>query len=65
MQTTHRFDIDSDNGDEVVLVCPEDTCRRRVVIARSGRFTVIDRGDFFALHAGGSESLRITASPGA
>ena len=64
MQITHRFDIDSDNGDEVVLVCPDDACRRRVVLARSGRLTVIDAGDFFALHVGGSAGLHVSASMG-
>lgn len=64
MQRTHRFDIDSDNGNEVVMICPEESCRRRVVVSRSGGLTVIDRGDFFALHTGGTEGLRIRASAG-
>jgi hypothetical protein len=65
MQTTHTLNIDSDNGAEIVLVCPEDTCRRRVVVARSGGFVVIDQGDFFARHVGVSGGLRVTASVGA
>lgn len=62
MQTNHRFDIDSDNGDEVVLVCPDATCRRRIVIKRSGGMVVLDQGDFGALHVGGSASLHITTA---
>lgn len=64
MQVTHRFDIDSDNGDELVMVCPEAACRRRVMVSRSGRFVVIDQGDFFARHVGGTEGLHLTASVG-
>jgi len=62
MHKTHRFDIDSDNGDEVVMICPDESCRRRVVIKRSGGFVVLDQGDFSALHTGGTHGLRITAS---
>lgn len=62
MQTTHRFDIDSDNGDELIMICPEESCRRRVMISRSGRFTVIDQGAFFALHTGGGQALHVTAT---
>lgn len=64
MPDIHHFDIDSDNGDEIVMVCPHDACRRRIVISRSGRLVVIDRGDFSALHTGGTEGLRITTSVG-
>lgn len=64
MQATHRLDITSDNGDEVVMLCPEESCRRRVMISRSGRFVVIDTGDFFARHVGGSEGLRVKTSVG-
>lgn len=62
MQTTHRFDIDSDNGDEIIMICPEELCGRRVLVSRSGRFVVIDQGDFFALHTGGSQALHVTAT---
>ena len=61
MQVTHRFDVAADNGDEVVLLCPEDACRRRIVVRRSGGLVVLDRGDFSALHVGGSTGLRISA----
>ena len=62
MQSIHRFDIDSDNGDEVVMICPDESCRRRIVISRSGGLVVIDQGDFFARHVGGTEGLRLSAS---
>ena len=59
MQITHRFDLDSDNGDEVVLVCPDDACRRRIVVKRSGGLVVLDRGEFGALHLGGNGGLHL------
>jgi hypothetical protein len=61
MHTTHRFDIDSDNGDEVVMICPNESCRRRVVIKRSGGLVVLDQGEFGALHVGGSPGMHISA----
>lgn len=64
MQTTHHFDIDSDNGEEVVMTCPEDGCRRRIVVKRSGGLVVLDQGDFFALHTGGTPGLRVSAATG-
>ena len=65
MQNTHRFAIDSDNGEDIVMVCPDESCRRRIVISRSEGLVVIDQGDFFALHTGGTAGLRISASVGA
>jgi hypothetical protein len=62
MQITHRFDIDSDNGDEVVLVCSDDGCRRRIVVKRSGGLVVLDKGDFGALHVGGSLGMHMSTS---
>lgn len=65
MTTTHHLDIEADNGDDVVMVCPEDGCRRRVVVRRSGGLVVLDRGDFFALHVGGTPGLSISTDAGA
>lgn len=65
MQITHRFDVDSDNGTEVVLVCAEDACRRRIVVKRSGGLVVLDHGEFGALHVGGSDGLHVSAELGA
>jgi hypothetical protein len=59
MDRVHRMDIEADNGDEILLSCPLGTCGRRVVVKRSGGFLVLDQGDFFATHAGGT-GLAIT-----
>jgi len=56
--------IEQDNGDEVLLVCPVGDCGRRLVLSRSGAFTVISRGDFHATHVAGSGGIAITASTG-
>ena len=60
----HRMTVEADNGDEVLLVCPRPACGRRVVVRRSGGFVVLDRGDFFATHAGGSAGLAVSAGLG-
>ncbi|MHC1561752.1 hypothetical protein ACR9E3_22550 [Actinomycetospora sp. C-140] len=54
--------VEADNGDELLLVCPVSACGRRVVLRRGGGFVVIDRGDFFAMHSGGSLGLSMSAS---
>ncbi len=59
--TTHRMTIEDDDGRDVTFVCPEDGCGRRVVFRRSGGMVVVNRGDFFALHSGGTEALSIGA----
>jgi hypothetical protein len=51
--------VHADNGDEILLACPEDGCGRRLVVKRSGGMVVLDRGDFFAIHSGGTEDLRL------
>jgi hypothetical protein len=53
----HRLTIEADDGQDVVFVCPD--CRRRVVVSRSGEFTVIHQGDFFAFHVGGTAGLAV------
>ena len=59
MNSLHRLTIEADNGAQVLFACPEAGCGRRVVVSRSGELTVLDRGDFFAFHAGGSDGLEI------
>jgi len=49
--------VEARNDAEVLFACPEDGCGRRLVLNRSGRLTVLDQGDFFALHSGGTEGL--------
>jgi hypothetical protein len=48
------------NDAEILFVCPERGCGRRLVLKRSGGLTVIDQGDFFALHSGGTEGLDLS-----
>jgi hypothetical protein len=59
--TEHRMTIEADNGDELLLSCPEESCGRRLVLKRSGGMVVLDRGDFFATHSGGGLGLAMTA----
>jgi hypothetical protein len=58
----HRMLIETQNDSEILFVCPEDGCGRRLVLKRSGGLTVIDQGDFFALHSGGTEGLELQPS---
>lgn len=60
MDPTHRMSIEADNGDEILLACPDRACGRRVVVKRSGGLVVLDQGNFYATHYGGSIGLSIT-----
>jgi len=60
----HRMTIEDDDGRDIVFACAETGCGRRVVFRRSGGMAVLDRGDFFAQHFGGSEGLQIGADLG-
>jgi len=58
----HQYDIDTDDGTDIVFRCPEPGCGRRIVLTRGrSRAIVIDRGDFFAEHTGavGPIGLRV------
>jgi hypothetical protein len=57
----HRMTIESDDGIDVTFTCPEEGCGRRVVFRRSGGMVVLNRGDFFAMHSGGTEGLVVGA----
>jgi len=59
MDPVHLLTIEADNGADVLFVCPVESCGRRVVLKRSGDLTVLDRGDFFALHVGGATGLEL------
>ena len=61
MNPQHRMTLDSYNGEERLFVCPHKGCGRRLVLKRSGGLVVLDQGDFFALHSGGTEGLEISA----
>ncbi len=62
MTVVHPMTIEAENGDGVLFTCPVDSCGRKVVVARSGGLTVLQRGDFFALHSGTSAGFDIAAS---
>jgi len=61
MNFQHRMTLHADNGEELLFVCPHEGCGRRLVLKRSGGLVVLDQGDFFALHSGGTEGLGISA----
>jgi hypothetical protein len=64
MSASHRMILEADNGDDVLFVCPDPGCGRRLVIKRSGGLVVLDPGDFFATHSGGTPGLDISAGIG-
>jgi hypothetical protein len=49
------------NGEDVLFTCPEAGCGRRLIVKRHGGLIVLDQGDFFARHRGGTEGLEISA----
>ena len=50
---SHEMACEAETSSEVLFVCVEAACGRRVVVGKSRpRLTVIDRGDFSARHAG-------------
>ena len=59
MEPVHTMTVQADNGDEILLSCPEAGCGRRLVLKRSGGMVVLDRGDFFATHSAGTGGLRL------
>ena len=61
-QQRHRLTAEADNGREILFVCDDDSCGRRLVLKRSGEYVVIDAGDPFALHSGSVGSIGHDAS---
>ncbi|MFF5076997.1 hypothetical protein ACFY36_08090 [Actinoplanes sp. NPDC000266] len=56
----HEMICEAENATEVLFVCTDDSCGRRVVVGKSRpRLTVIDRGDFFARHVGSLGGISI------
>lgn len=64
MNPRHRMILEGENGAELLFVCPHEGCGRRLVLRRSGGLTVLDQGDFFALHYGGIEGLELSTGFG-
>ena len=49
----HEMACEAETASEVLFVCLDESCGRRVVVGKSRpRLTVIDRGDFSVRHAG-------------
>jgi hypothetical protein len=59
MNPVHELTVEADDGMDVLFVCPDEGCGRRVVVRRSGELIVLDKGDFYALHVGGTNGLEI------
>jgi hypothetical protein len=50
---SHEMVCEAETAAEVLFVCADEACGRRVVVGKfRPRLTVIDRGDFSARHAG-------------
>nr|WP_296075713.1 hypothetical protein [uncultured Actinoplanes sp.] len=50
---SHEMLCEAETAAEVLFVCRDETCGRRVVVGKSQpRLTVIDRGDFMVPHVG-------------
>jgi hypothetical protein len=62
MDRVHRMILEADSGSEALFACPEPDCGRRLVLKRPAGLVVLDQGDFFALHAGGTTGLDISTS---
>lgn len=62
MDDVHVLEVEADDGREILFVCPESGCQRRLVLKRSGEMIVIDRGDFFVRHVGGIGPMSLSSS---
>ena len=60
MNPRHQMTLEGDNGAELLFVCRHEGCGRRLVLKRAGGLTVLDQGDFFALHHGGTPGLEVS-----
>ena len=50
---SHEMACEAETPSEVLFVCTDEACGRRVVVGKSRPgLTVIDRGDFSVRHAG-------------
>ena len=58
----HRLTMEADNSHEVLFACSVESCGRRLVVKRSGDIVVLNRGDFFAHHAGGTPGLELSVA---
>jgi hypothetical protein len=61
MNPQHGMTLEVDNGAELLFACQHEGCGRRLVLRRSGELTILDQGDFFALHRGATPGLELSA----
>ncbi|MFC7529182.1 hypothetical protein [Actinoplanes sp. GCM10030250] len=58
----HKMICEAENATDVLFVCADEACGRRVVVGKSRpRLTVIDQGDFDAQHTGSLGAISIDA----
>jgi hypothetical protein len=58
----HEMACEAETPSEVLFVCRDEGCGRRVVVGKSRpRLTVIDPGDFWVRHTGSLGGLAIDA----
>ncbi|MEV6303058.1 hypothetical protein AB0M02_26830 [Actinoplanes sp. NPDC051861] len=58
----HNMSCEAENGNEVLFVCTEAACGRRVVVGKGRpRLTVINQGDFSVQHFGSLGGAGISA----
>jgi hypothetical protein len=54
----HEMACEAETASEVLFVCLDESCGRRVVVGKSRpRLTVIDRGNFSVRHAGSLDGV--------
>jgi hypothetical protein len=53
--------VEARNDAEILFVCPEDGCGRRLVLKSGGGLVIIDQGDFYARHVGGLGTISVDA----
>lgn len=57
----HLLHAETESADETLFACEVETCGRRLVVNRRTRgLTVIDQGDFAALHSGNTLGVALT-----
>jgi len=63
MDDVHAYDIEAENSVETMFTCTVASCGRRIVIHRGEhRMTVLEQGDFFARHQGGTPGLVLSVT---
>jgi hypothetical protein len=60
VMATHRMVCEGENAADVLFVCTDEACGRRVVVGKNRpRLVVIDHGDFSASHIGSLGGVHI------